>query len=115
MNRAVWVTIGMTLTVGIAWAALGRGIEVLLGMVAPVGSTAASWLSITRVWATAPELSLSVMVRGFAVKCLFFVAWVTIMVKGFEVRPEPFVVSLTASFLVLHVVEAWSLKRLMQT
>jgi hypothetical protein len=115
MNRAVWVTIGMTLTVGIAWAVLGRGTEVLLGVVAPAGSTAVSWLSITRAWATAPEQSLSVMVRGFAVKCLLFVAWVTIMLKGFEVRAEPFVVSLIVSFLVLHAVEAWSLKRLMQT
>ncbi len=115
MNRTVWVVIGMTLTVGIAWAALGRGIEVLLGMLGPIGSTAVSWVVVTRIWAKAPERSLSVMVRGFAVKSLFFVAWVTIMLKGFEVRPEPFVVSLVASFLVLHVVEAWSLKRLMQT
>ena len=49
------------------------------------------------------------------VKSLFFIAWVTILVKGFEVRPVPFVASLTASFLVLHLIEAWCLKRLMQT
>lgn len=113
MGRLLWVAIGMTVVVGAAWAALGRGIEVLLGIGAPVVASAASWVSITRTWATAPGTLLSVMVRGFVVKCLFFVAWVTIMLKGLEVRPEPFVASLTVSFLALHFTEAWCLKRLM--
>lgn len=115
MGRMLWAACGVALATGVLWAALGYGTDVLLGVAAPVLTTAASWMSITRVWATAPETSLSVMIRGFAVKSLFFIAWVTIMVKGFEVRPVPFVASLTASFLVLHLLEAWCLKRLMQT
>lgn len=115
MGRTLWVAMGVALATGVAWAALGHGTEVLLGVTAPVLTTAVSWASITRAWATAPETSLSVMIRGFVVKSLFFIAWVTIMVKGLEVRPVPFVASLTASFLVLHFLEAWCLKRLMQT
>lgn len=115
MGRALWVAMGVALATGVLWAALGHGTDVLLGVTAPVLTTAASWVSIRRVWATAPDTSLSVMIRGFMVKSLFFIAWVTIMVKGFEVRPVPFVASLTASFLVLHLLEAWCLKRLMQT
>lgn len=115
MGRALWAACGVAVAIGVLWAALGHGTEVLLGVIAPVVTTAVSWVSITRVWATTPETSLSVMIRGFVVKSLFFIAWVTIVVKGFEVRPVPFVASLTASFLVLHFLEAWYLKRLMQT
>lgn len=114
-GRALWWAMGMAVASGILWAAIGRGFEVLLGVVAPVVTTAVSWVSVTRVWATAPASSLAVMIRGFAVKAVFFIAWVTIVLKGFEVRPEPFVASLTVSFLVLHLMEAWHLKRLMQT
>lgn len=115
MGRSLWAACGVALATGVLWAALGHGTEVLLGVIAPVITTAASWVQITRVWATAPETSLSVMIRGFIVKSVFFIAWVTIMVKGLEVRPVPFVASLTTSFLVLHFLEAWCLKRLMQT
>ncbi len=115
MGRSLWVAMGVALATGVLWAALGHGTEVLLGVIAPVLTTAVSWVSIRRVWATAPETSLSVLIRGLLVKSLFFIAWVTIMLKGFEVRPVPFVASLTASFLVLHLLEAWHLKRLMQT
>jgi hypothetical protein len=111
----LWVAMGVALATGVAWAALGHGTEVLLGVVAPVLTTAASWVSITRAWATAPASSLPLMIRGFVVKSVFFIAWVTIVIKGLEVRPEPFVASLTVSFLVLHFMEAWHLKRLMQT
>lgn len=112
---ALWVAMGVAVASGILWAALGRGTEVLLGVVAPVVTTAASWVSVTRVWALDPAASLAVLIRGFIVKAVFFIAWVTIVLKGFEVRPEPFVASLTTSFLVLHFIEAWYLKRLMQT
>lgn len=115
MGRSLWIAIGVALATGVLWAAIGRGMDVLLGVLAPVLTTAASWVSITRVWATAPDTSLSVMIRGFIVKSVFFIAWVTIMIKGLEVRPVPFVASLTTSFLVLHFIEAWCLKRLMQT
>ncbi len=115
MGRVLWGACGVALATGVLWALVGRGTEVLLGVIAPVVTTAASWVQITRVWATAPETSLSVMIRGFLVKSVFFIAWVTIMVKGLEVRPVPFVASLTTSFLVLHFLEAWCLKRLMQT
>jgi hypothetical protein len=113
--RALWSAMGIAVAFGILWAALGRGSEVLLGVVAPVVTTAASWVSVTRAWETAPVSSTAVMIRGFVVKAAFFVAWVTIVMKGLEVRPEPFVASLTVSFLVLHFIEAWYLKRLMQT
>jgi len=114
-GRALWVTMGVMVAAGLLWAALGRGSEVLLGVVAPVVTTAASWVSVTRAWQTAPASSMAVLIRGFVVKAVFFVVWVTIVMKGLEVRPEPFVASLTVSFLVLHFIEAWYLKRLMQT
>lgn len=113
MGRPLWIAIGLALASGVAWVALGRGADVLLGVGAPVMAGAASWVSATRTWAAAPGTLLAVMVRGFLVKCLFFVAWVTIMLRGVEVTPEPFVAGLVVSFLVLHLTEAWCLKRLM--
>jgi len=115
MARALWMASGLAVATGVAWALAGRGIEVLLGVFAPVLMAAASWVSVSRAWAAAPASSLPVMIRGFVVKSAFFVAWVVIVVKGLEVRPVPFLVSLTVSYLVLHFVEAWCLKRLMQT
>lgn len=112
-SRVLWVSIGITVLASVAWAVSGRGIDVLLGSAAPVMTTAASWWLMKRTWAESPEALMSVMVRGFAAKCLFYVAWVTIMLKGLEVRPGPFVGSLTVSFLVLHLVEAGCLRRLM--
>lgn len=111
----LWTAIGIALGVGLVAAALGYGFDVLAGVVAPALTTAASWLSIARLWAEAPERSLDGMVRGFVVKCLFFVAWVTIVVQGLGIKSIPFVASLVVSFLVLHVIQAWCLKRLMQT
>jgi hypothetical protein len=92
---------------------LGFGWEILLGMGAPVLTAAASWAMMTRVWRTDPPALLPAMVRAFVLKCLLYVAWVVIVLKGLAVRPAPFVASLTASFLVLHFTEAWCLKRLM--
>jgi hypothetical protein len=114
-GRVLWWAMGVSVAVGVLWTVAGRGIEVLLGVVAPVLTTAASWVSVSRAWAMAPVSSTRVMIRGFVVKAVFFMVWVVIAFEGFEVRPVPFVVSLTVSFLVLHFIEAWYLKRLMQT
>lgn len=115
MDRVLWMAMGTAVAAGVAWAAGGHGMDVLLGVTAPVLSTAAFRVWIARVWATAPETSLSRMIRAFAVKSVFYIVWVAIMVKGLEVRPLPFVASLVGSFVVLHFLEAWGLKRLMQT
>lgn len=113
MGRPLWWAIGAVVGTGVAVAARGDGLEVLYGTGAPVFGAATSWVAMTRAWAEAPASSLRVMVRMFAVKSLLFVGYVAIMLKGLGVRPVPFVASLTISFLVLHFVEAWCLKRLM--
>lgn len=111
----MWAMVAVVALTGLTWWALGWGRDVGLGVAAPVVMSVCSWRSVTRVWTTDPASSLAVMVRGFIVKAAGIIAWVAIALRGFEVRPEPFVVSLTVSFLALHLTEAWCLKRLMQT
>jgi hypothetical protein len=115
VTPVLWPVMGVTVAVGLGLTALGFGREILLGLAAPVLTTAASWAMMTRVWAAEPVALTQVMIRAFALKAAFFMTWVVIMLKGLEVRPEPFVASLTGAFLVLHFTEAWDLKRLMDS
>lgn len=110
----VWILCGAVVVSGLAALAAGLGPEVLLGGLAPAIAGAGSWWVTTRTWAADPAALFRVMMRAFVAKCAFFVAWVVIMLRGFEVRPVPFALSLTVAFLGLHLTEAWSLRRLMQ-
>jgi uncharacterized membrane protein len=52
------------------------------------------------------------MIKAFFAKMVFFGLYVALVVKAGWVRPIPFVISFTCYFLVLHMIEAFRLKRL---
>ena len=52
------------------------------------------------------------MIAAFAVKMVFFGAYVAVMLRRLSLRPVPFVVSFTAYFIALYLIEALSLQRL---
>lgn len=110
----VWALCGAVVVIGLGVLAAGFGPEVLLGGLAPAIAGAGSWWVTTRTWAADPAALFRVMMRAFVAKSAFFVAWVVIMLRGLDVRPVPFALSLTVTFLGLHLTEAWSLRRLMQ-
>lgn len=101
-----------------AWAALAvvpgfaSDRDVLFGMLAPLLGAAATWLIVTRTYASRPELLMSLMVAAFAVKLVFFGVYVTIVLTVLSVRPVPFVISFTTYFIALHLFEALCLQRL---
>jgi hypothetical protein len=101
-----------------AWLAVAvlvdgpAGAAALLGMLAPLGAAALSWLTIESAHARNPSGVTRALLVGFAVKMAFFGAYVAIVLTRLYVRPVPFVASFTASFIGLYAAEAVMLHRL---
>jgi hypothetical protein len=105
--------IGGSLVTWLAAAvSFGRGIELLLGMAAPLVVAAGTWVAVERTYRLNPPAVTAVMMGGFLGKMLFFGAYVVVVLRGLAVQPEPFVISFTAYFIGLYLVEAIWLKRL---
>jgi hypothetical protein len=86
--------------------------DVLLGMLAPLGAAAASWVLIERTFRRDPQQLTALMVGAFGVKMLFFGAYVAVMFEVVAVHPVPFVVSFTGYFISLYLTEALLMRRL---
>ena len=54
----------------------------------------------------------SLMMAAFAGKMVFFGAYVVLVLRGLPVQPLPFIISFTAYFIGLYLIEALYLKRL---
>ena len=92
----------------------GRGDpEVLLGMTGPLASAVASWVAYERAHRSAPGRLTTVMIGALALKMVFFGGYVSVMLRGLDLRPVPFVVSFAAYFIALHAMEAIFLRRLL--
>ncbi len=86
--------------------------EAFAGMIGPLVTAVATWVGVARVHAVAPERLTAVMVAGFGAKMVFFGAYVIVALRGFGLKPIPFVVSFAGFFIALHVIEALFLRRL---
>ena len=85
--------------------------ELVLGMAGPLASAVATSFVRERTFASAPERLGSVMIVAFAIKMLFFGAYVVVMLAAVALRPKPFMLSFTGYYVALHFVEALLLKR----
>jgi hypothetical protein len=86
--------------------------EILGGMAGPLVAVTLTWLLTERVHQQRPEALMSLMVGGFAVKIVFFGAYVAVMLRVLSLRPAPFIVSFTLYFIGLYLTEALYLRRL---
>jgi hypothetical protein len=86
--------------------------EALYGMLGPLASACATWVAVWLTDRAAPTRLTAVLVAGFALKMLFFGAYVAAMLRLLELRAVPFVVSFTAYFIALYAMEALFLQRL---
>jgi hypothetical protein len=86
--------------------------EAAWGIAGPLASAALSWVAYVRAHDAAPERLTRVMITAFALKLMFFGVYVVTALRLLDLRPAPFVVSFTTAFIVLHAVEALSLRRL---
>jgi hypothetical protein len=85
---------------------------VLLGVPGPLAAAVGSWTILARARARTPERVSAVMVKLFAAKLVFFAAYVVLAVRLLDGGLKAFVVSFTCQYVVLHAIEAMSLRRL---
>ena len=86
---------------------------VLLGILGPLLVVGSSWVMMRRTFRRDPARLTSFMMAAFAAKMVFFAAYVTIAMAVLSVRPVPFIVSFTGSFVALYSAEAVALRRLL--
>lgn len=86
--------------------------EVLLGMLGPLAIASVTWIVTERTFTAAPERVLALFIRAFAGKVVFFALYVAVMLRVFDLRPTLFVVSFTAYFIALFVMQTVFLHRL---
>jgi hypothetical protein len=113
--RAVAWMVGVSLVSWLAIVAIRDDAhpEALVGMLGPLAAVCATWIAVVRTHAAAPERLTTVLMAGFALKMLFFGAYVAVMLVFMDVRPTPFVASFTGYFIALYAMEALFLKRLL--
>jgi hypothetical protein len=108
---ATWAlgAIGALATTVAGWS---FAIDSLFGMLGPLLVAVGSWELASQTYRRTPERLTGLMVTAFAGKMVFFGAYVALMLMGLSLRPIPFVLSFTAYFIGLHLIEAMSLRRL---
>ena len=107
--------VGAGLLVGLmATSLLGMPVvlETALGTLGPLVAACGSWIVIERTMKREPSQVTPMMLKLFAVKMLFFGAFVVSAVLGLHLRPVPFMVSFTSAFVVMYLLEALYLQRL---
>jgi len=89
------------------------GVSLFLGMLAPLAATVGTWLAVESALRRNPAGVTRVMMMGFAVKMVFFGAYVgaVLQLGTRAVRPRPFVASFTVYFIALYLAEALLLRR----
>ena len=110
--NALWCVIAIAILAGVGASVAGLD-SVWLGIAGPVVMAGASWTLTSRTWAREKAALLPLMLRAFAVKVVFVVTYVVVMLKVFDARPVPFVLSLILTFMTTHLAEAYCLRRLM--
>ena len=116
MNALWWIiTIVVAAGVGASVAGLEPAVvrAVWSGIAGPIFMAVTSWTLTARTWARDHAALMPLMLRAFAVKVVFAVTYVTVMVKGIEVRPMPFFTAFIGAYMATHFAEAYCLRRLM--
>ena len=65
-----------------------------------------SWVLTERTYRRDPRALTAVMIAAFAVKMVFFGAYVAVMLSVVGLQPVPFVASFTGYFIALYLTEA---------
>ncbi len=107
----------MTAGSALAWlltslVAPEMSLPVLLGIAAPLVVVTTNLIQAERAYRRDPSRLTPLMIKAFLGKMLFFGAYTTLMLGVLAVPTGPFVISFTASFIVLYGVEAVRLQRL---
>jgi hypothetical protein len=88
--------------------------EIASGMLGPLVAVVATWV-LVETSRGRPDALLRRMIAAFAAKMVFFGAYVAVMVRLAEMQPVPFAMSFAVYFVVFYCVEAFHLKRALQS
>jgi len=118
MRSGWWLVAGSVLS-SVAIVALlgdevaaGVRLAVWLGMLGPLVATLCAMVAMNRAYRRSAVSLTGVMIKAFVAKMVFFGGYVALVVKSGWVQPVPFAVSFTGYFVVLHMIEAFRLRRL---
>ena len=114
MREAAWMA-GAAIASWLAISATGGdrvNPESPFGMAGPLAAVCASWLAVERTHRSAPERVMAVMIVWFALKFVFFGAYVAVMLRVLSLRPVPFVTAFVSYFIALYAMQALFLRRL---
>lgn len=117
MKAAAWMAAASLASAAVVIAVIaarggGAGVEIACGMAAPLAAASVSWVLTERTYTRRPEQLTALMMTAFAVKIVFFGAYVAVMLKAAGLRPVPFVASFTGYFIALYLIEALLMRRL---
>lgn len=101
--------------VALAVAGVASTLEVTLGVVTPLVVACGGWVMMERTYTRQPGALTSMMIAAFGFKLLFFGGCVALGLRGLSLETRPFVGSLAAAFIVLHMAEAYFLSALFKT
>ena len=113
--RTVWYMIAGCCVSGALVATIvvpRAGLEVLLGMIAPLVVAIVTLPVVERTYRRDPKRLTRVMIQAFAGKLLLFGVYVIMVIGVLSLQAIPFVVSFTTYFVALHLTEALHLRRL---
>jgi hypothetical protein len=89
--------------------------ESFFGMAGPLVAVCASWMAVWRTHHAAPERVMAVMIVWFALKFVFFGAYMAVMIRLLELRVVPFMIAFVSYFIALYAMQALFLRRLAMT
>ena len=113
LTPVAWMAAGAVGSAAILGALVTPNVRaaVVLGMVAPLAAAVGSWLVVDHTFRQDPLRLMSVMIRALALKALFFVLYVALVIRVIQATPEPFVLSFAAYFIALYAAQALFLRR----
>jgi hypothetical protein len=86
--------------------------EILAGVLGPLLVAGVSWVAMERTYRHNVRQMTQVMIAAFGAKLVFFGFYIAVAIKGLQLRPGLFVASFATSFVVLHLAEAFFLRRM---
>jgi hypothetical protein len=97
---------------GLATFGDGASTEVLAGLAGPLAVGSASVVLTERTHRLKPARVMPLMMTALVVKLVLFGVYVAAMLNVASLRPGPFAATFTTSFIALHLIEAFRLRRL---
>ena len=114
MTPLAWMSGVCVLSWAVLTATAGDGLhpELLWGMLGPLASALVTWVLVVRTHRREREKVTGVLVAGFAMKLVFFGAYLAVMLRVLGLRVVPFAAAFVGYMVLLYVMEALFLRRL---